>query len=195
MSSSKEKPEYEVISVKNGEEFRKWLHKNHALAPGVWIRMYKKATGIESINHQEAIPEALCYGWIDGQSKGLDEISWLQKFTPRGKRSLWSQINKRHIERLIKSGRMQPAGLAEVDRAKADGRWDAAYAPPSEMEVPEDFVKEVSKDLKALEFFNSLNKTNKFAIGFQLATAKKPETRERRLQKLVEMMKKGEKLY
>ncbi len=190
-----EKKDYEIIPFKTAEEFRKWLHKNHDKVPGVWIRMYKKASGVPSIVHQDAIPEALCYGWIDGQSKAYDDVSWLQKFTPRGKRSLWSQINRRHIERLTKEGKMQPAGIAEVERAKADGRWDAAYAPPSEMEVPDDFVKEVSKHPKAFEFFNSLNKTNRFAIAFRLATVKKPETRKRRMEKLLEMMKKGEKIY
>lgn len=189
------KPDYEIKSFKNAEEFRKWLHNNHYKVPGIWIRMYKKASGIPSIAHQDAIPEALCYGWIDGQSKKYDEISWLQKFTPRGKRSLWSQINRRHIERLTKEGKMHPAGIAEVERAKADGRWDAAYAPPSEMKVPEDFVKALEKYPKALEFFNTLNKTNRFAISFRLATAVKPETRARRMEKLLEMMKKGEKIY
>lgn len=190
-----EKKEYEIISFKNSEEFRKWLHKNHASSPGVWIKMFKKATGIESINHKEAIIEGLCYGWIDGQSKGLDDKSWLQKFTPRRAKSIWSKINTEHVQRLIDEGKMQPSGLAQVEAAKADGRWQQAYDSPTNMEVPEDFLKELKKDKKAEAFFNTLNKTNRFAIAFRLQTAKKPETRERRMKAILEMMANEKKFY
>jgi uncharacterized protein YdeI (YjbR/CyaY-like superfamily) len=157
--------------------------------------MYKKATGIESVNHPEALDEALCYGWIDGQSKSYDEESWLQKFTPRRKKSLWSKRNIEHIERLRKAGKMTQAGEKEVEAAKADGRWAAAYDGPATIKMPEDFLKELAKDKKAEAFFNTLNKTNIYAIAWRLQTAVKPETRERRFNKLLEMLKKGEKIH
>lgn len=189
------KKELEIVIFKTQAEFHKWLHKNYDTSPGIWIKMYKKATNIPSINHQEAILEGLCYGWIDGQSKGLDDKSWLQKFTPRRPRSIWSKINTEHVQRLIDEGKMQPAGMAQVEAAKADGRWQQAYDSPSTMEVPADFLKEISKNKKAEAFFKTLNKTNRFAIAFRLQTAKKPETRERRMKVLLEMMAEGKKIY
>ena len=189
------KKEYDIITFKNGQEFRNWLSKNHAISHGVWIKMFKKTSGIESIDHKEAIIEGFCYGWIDGQSKGLDDKSWLQKFTPRGKKSMWSKINVEHVERLTKEGKMHEAGLAQVKAAKADGRWDQAYDSPANMVIPEDFLKALAKDKKAEAFFNTLNKTNKFAIGFRLQTAKKPETRERRMKVILEMMANEKKFY
>lgn len=189
------KAEYEIIPFKNGKEFRTWLHKYHKTTPGVWLKLFKKNSGKESVTYASALDEALCYGWIDGQSKGGEDDWYLQKFTPRRPKGLWSQRNREHIARLTKEGKMQPAGQAEVDAAKADGRWDAAYAPPSEMEVPTDFIEAVKKDKKAYEFFQSLNRTNLFAICFQLATAKKPETRQRRFEKLLILMKEGKKLH
>lgn len=186
------KPEYQEIHFATQEDFREWLHTNHTTSPGIWIKMFKKATGIQSLNWKDAVPVALCYGWIDGQSRRGDDTFWFQKFTPRGKRSMWSQINRDHVERLMKEGKMQVAGIAEVERAKADGRWDAAYAPPSKMVVPDDFLKELAKYPEAAAFYKTLNKSQMYSIAFKLATAKKPETRQRRFETLLEMLKKGE---
>jgi uncharacterized protein YdeI (YjbR/CyaY-like superfamily) len=176
-------------------EFEKWLSTHYEDEAGIWLQMYKKATGKPTVVYKEALDVALCYGWIDGQSKTYDAESYIQKFTPRRTRSLWSVINKGHVARLIKEKRMREPGLKEIERAKADGRWDAAYEPASTMKVPDDFIEEVKKDAKAYEIFQSLNKANTYAIGWNLQTAKKPETRERRKQKFLEMMRKGEKIH
>jgi uncharacterized protein YdeI (YjbR/CyaY-like superfamily) len=176
--------------------WEKWLGTHHAKVPaGIWIRFYKKASGTQSITYAEALDVALCYGWIDGQKKTHDEDSWLQKFTPRRARSMWSKRNRDHVARLTRAKRMQPAGLAEVARAKADGRWDQAYDSPSSMTVPADFLKALAKDKKAQAFFNTLNKSNTYGIAWRLQTAKKPETRASRMQVLLEMMKQGKKLH
>lgn len=189
------KPEYQEIPFATQADFREWLHKNHATSPGIWIKMFKKATGIKSLNWKEAVPVALCYGWIDGQSRPGDDTFWFQKFTPRGKRSMWSQINRDHIKRLTTEGKMHPAGIAEVERAKADGRWEAAYAPPSQMSVPDDFLKELAKYPDAEAFYKTLNKSNTYAIAYRLTTAKKPETRQRRFENLLQMMKEEKKIH
>jgi uncharacterized protein YdeI (YjbR/CyaY-like superfamily) len=176
-------------------EWRDWLEANHKLTTGVWLRFYRKETGKTSLNHATALDEALCYGWIDGQAKKLDEQSYLQKFTPRRPRSIWSKRNIEHIERLIREGKMQPAGMKEVEEAKGDGRWSRAYDSPGTMSMPEDFMEELAKDKKALAFFSTLNKTNTYAIAWRLQTAKKPETREKRKKALLEMLSRGEKLH
>ncbi len=177
------------------QEWEAWLSKNHTTSKGIWMKFAKKGSGIPAISHDEALLPALCYGWIDGQADKFDELYWLMKFTPRRPRSMWSKRNCDFVTQLIAEGKMQPAGQAQIEAAKADGRWDAAYDSPKNMVVPEDFLQELAKDPKALEFFESLNKTNKYAIVFRLQTAKKPETKERRKQVLLEMLKKGEKLY
>lgn len=184
-----------ILSFKNQKEFSSWLEKNHDKSDGIWLQLFKKASGVESITYAEAVEESLCYGWIDSLVNKLDEQSYIQKFTPRRAKSLWSKINIGHIERLTKEGRMKEAGLKEVERAKEDGRWQQAYDSPTHMKVPEDFIMEVNKMPKAKEFFETLNKSNKFYIAFQLHTAKKPETRERRIKKFMEMIERGEKLY
>lgn len=192
MKTGKELP---ILSFKTQSEFSEWLEKHHAISDGIWIQLFKKHSGVESITYAQAVEESLCYGWIDSLAKKYDEKSYIQKFTPRRTKSMWSKINIGHIERLIKEGRMKESGLKEVERAKTDGRWQKAYDSSTTMQMPEDFIKEVNKDKKAKEFFQELNKSNKFAIAFQLHNAKKPETRQRRLLKFVEMMKRGEKLY
>lgn len=186
---------YPVIRFHLPEEFAAWLEENHHSSNGIWLKIFKKGADETGISRDEALDEALCYGWIDGQAKGLDDTAWLQKFTPRRPRSLWSKRNTEHIERLTKQGRMKPTGLEEVEKAKEDGRWAKAYAPPSEMTIPDDFMKEISKNEKTLAFFKTLNKTNRYSIAFQLQTAKKPETRQRRMDKIVEMLSKGEKFH
>ncbi|MEN6453212.1 MAG: YdeI/OmpD-associated family protein [Prolixibacteraceae bacterium] len=189
------KNELPIISFEKAEDWRNWLEENHNNEKGVWLRFYKKGTCRPSVNYGTALDEALCYGWIDGQAKKYDNESYLQKFTPRRSRSIWSKINIEHIDRLEKEGKMRPAGRKAVEAAKADGRWDAAYDSPKTMEVPEDFIAELSKNEKALAFFETLNKTNRYAIAWRLQTAKKPETRERRKQVMLEMMARGEKFH
>lgn len=179
----------------NPADFERWLRKHHAKASCVWVKYAKKKSGIPSINWDQAVDVALCYGWIDGQAKSLDDTYSLQRFTPRGKKSKWSKLNRERVARLIKEGRMQPAGLAEVERAKADGRWDAAYDSPANAKVPDDLAKALAKSAKAKKFFESLSSANRYAILYRLHDAKRPETRARRLEKFVEMLKNGEKLH
>lgn len=184
-----------IRSFKTKHDWNAWLGKNHRDNDGVWIQFFKKDSGVRSVNYAEALDEALCFGWIDGQSKKHDEQSWIQKFTPRRKRSMWSKRNIENVERLIKEDRMKESGLKEFKNAKDDGRHAAAYDSPSTMQIPEDFLKAVSKNKIAKEFFASLNKVNKYAIAWRLQTAKKPETREKRMKKILEMMRKQEKFH
>ncbi|CAN5316300.1 YdeI/OmpD-associated family protein [soil metagenome] len=189
------KKDFEILSFKTAKAFEKWLAKNHAMTDGIWIKFFKKDSGEKTLTYKEALDEALCYGWIDGQANKYDDASWIQKFTPRRTRSIWSKRNTEYIERLTKLGKIKQAGLAEVERAKADGRWEKAYDKPSDMTIPGDFLKKLSKDKKAKSFFESLNKTNKYAITWRLQTAKKPETREKRMNLILEMLSKGEKFH
>ena len=177
------------------QKWREWLGKNHSRSDGIWLRIFKKDSGKKTVTHDEALDEALCFGWIDGQRNKHDEVSFLQKFTPRRARSIWSKRNREKTAKLIKEGRMTPAGLAEIERAKKDGRWDRAYDSPKNMEVPADFLEELKKSNQAYEFFKTLNKTNKFAIAFRLHTAKRPETRERRMKDFLTRMERGEKFH
>jgi uncharacterized protein YdeI (YjbR/CyaY-like superfamily) len=182
-------------SFKTAKEWREWLAKNHAKSGGVWLRIYKKGSGTRTVSYAEALDEALCFGWIDGQKAKYDESSWLQKFTPRRPKSIWSKKNREHVARLIKEKRMTAAGQKEVDAAKSDGRRDSAYDGASTMTVPEDFLKELKKDKRAYAFFKTLNRANTYAIGWRLQTAKKPETRERRKAQMLAMMREGRKLH
>jgi uncharacterized protein YdeI (YjbR/CyaY-like superfamily) len=184
-----------ILSFQTADEWREWLEENHATSSGIWMRFFKKASGVEALAYPGALDEALCYGWIDGQVKPSGENSYLQRFTPRRPRSNWSRRNTEHVARLTAQGRMRPAGLAQVEKAKADGRWENAYSMPSQAEAPADFLEELGKDPDALAFYESLNKVNKYAVYYQLTSAKKPETRERRKQKILEMMARREKLY
>lgn len=182
-----------IIAFETIETFETWLFENHENPYGLWIKIFKKGSAKKTISYAEALDVALCFGWIDGQKKTFDEESWLQKFTPRREKSIWSKINIGHIERLTNEGRMRPAGLKAVEKAKADGRWEKAYDSPSKMIIPADFLKELSKNKKAKAFFKGLNKTNLFSIGFRLQTAKKQETREKRMKEIIEKLAKGEK--
>lgn len=175
------------------EEWRKWLQTNHASA-GIWMRFYKKGKG-ESINYAQALDEALCFGWIDSQVQKYDDDSYLQKFTPRRPKSIWSKRNIDYVKRLINEGRMTPMGLKEAEAAKADGRWDQAYDSPANMEVSADFLKELEARPKAKAFFESLNKTNTYAIAWRLQTAKTEVTRKRRMQAMIAMLEEGKKLH
>jgi uncharacterized protein YdeI (YjbR/CyaY-like superfamily) len=177
------------------DEWEEWLEENHAVADGVWIEMAKKDTGIKSVRHPEAVERALCFGWIDGRREAHDERYFLQRFTPRRSRSSWSRINREAAERLIADGRMRPAGLAEVERAKADGRWQAAYEGQRSSTVPDDLQRELDARPKAKASFAELNSQNRYAILYRLQEAKKPETRARRLAKFLAMLEAGEKIY
>ena len=184
-----------IIHFGTQQEWEDWLAQNHAEAKGVWLQFAKKDSGIPSINYQQAVEGALCYGWIDGQSKSFDDSYWLQRFTPRKPKSNWSRINREKVDALAAAGRMQPAGLKQVELAKADGRWEAAYDSPSKMNVPEDFQAELDKNPAAQEFFNTLNSANRYAVLYRIQTAKKPATRAERIRKLVEMLARNEKIY
>lgn len=188
------KPGDPVVHFAEPADFERWLHQ-HPDASCIWVKYAKKKSGIPSIDWNQAVDVALCYGWIDGQAKSFDDTYSLQRFTPRGKRSRWSKLNRERIARLTKAGRMQPAGVLEVKRAKADGRWDAAYESPANAKVPDDLAKALAKSAKATKFFESLSSTNRYAILYRLHEAKKPETRARRLEKFVEMLKRGDKLH
>ncbi len=157
--------------------------------------MFKKSSGQKTINWNEAVVEALCWGWIDGVRKPFDDQAFLQRFTPRRKGSSWSKRNREHVERLIAEGRLQEAGLEHVRAAQSDGRWEAAYDPASEMTVPDDFLAALVERPKAKAFFETLNRQNLYAITYRLQTAKKPETRHKRFEKLLAMLDNGEKLY
>ncbi|MBI2769493.1 MAG: YdeI/OmpD-associated family protein [Burkholderiales bacterium] len=188
-------PALDVLSCESAAAWKPWLKKNHAASPGVWLRIATKGSGIDSITHPEALELALCHGWIDGLKKNDGEQHWLQKFTPRGARSIWSRINREKALALIESGAMQPAGLREVERAKEDGRWAAAYEPQSKAVVPPDLAAALAKSPKAKAFFAGLDSRNRYAVLFRVHGAKKPETRERRIAQFVEMLARGEKLH
>jgi uncharacterized protein YdeI (YjbR/CyaY-like superfamily) len=189
------KTDYEIIAFKNSGMWRRWLDKNHAKINGVWLRLYKKASGVPTISYAEALDEALCYGWIDGQMKSYDEASYLQKFTPRRSKSMWSKRNIEHITRLTEQGLMMPAGILEVERAKEDGRWASAYDAASEMVIPSDFLVELKKHPVAERFFSTLNKANTYAIAWRLQTAKTDETRRRRQDKIIALLDSEKKLH
>ena len=176
-------------------EWERWLEQNHADSDGVWIEMAKKGSGIESVRYPEVLEIALCFGWIDARREALDDRFFLQRFTPRRARSRWSRINREKAEVLIEARRMRPAGLAEVERARADGRWDAAYEGQRAAGVPDDLRRELDARPKAREFFETLNSQNRYAILYRLQEAKRPETRARRLEKFVAMLEAGETIY
>jgi uncharacterized protein YdeI (YjbR/CyaY-like superfamily) len=185
----------EIKSFPSAPEFWDWLASHHGQTDGIWLCFFKKTSGEASLTHSEALDEALCYGWIDGQAKAYDERSWLQRFSPRRPASSWSKINTQHAERLIRVGRMTPAGLKQVEAAKADGRWNAAYDSPRNASMPEDFLKALHKNKKAKGFFTTLNKANIYSITYRLQTAKKPETRQKRLKMILGMLSRGEKFH
>ena len=189
------KPDDPVQFFAAPEDFERWLGEHHARASCLWVKYAKKKSGIASIDWNAAVDVALCYGWIDGQSKRLDDTYALQRFTPRGKRSPWSKLNRERVARLTKAGRMQPAGLAEVARAKADGRWDAAYDSPATARVPDDLAAALARSRKAKVAFDALDGTNRYAILHRLQAARRPVTRARRLATFVAMLEQGEKLH
>lgn len=183
------------IAFASAAEWEQWLEDNHAVSKGVWAKLAKKHSGIASVGFPDVLETALCFGWIDGRREALDERYYLQRYTPRRARSRWSRINRDTVERLIAEGRMRPAGLAEVERAKADGRWQAAYEGQKRSTVPDDLQRELDARPDAKAFFSRLSSQNRYAILFRLEEAKKPETRARRLAKFVAMLEAGETIY
>jgi uncharacterized protein YdeI (YjbR/CyaY-like superfamily) len=188
-------PELPIILFDDQAAWAEWLDEHHKDSPGVWLRLAKKGAPYTSVSYAEALDDALCYGWIDSQKKTFDQHSFLQKFGPRGARSIWSKVNREKIHALTEAGRMKPAGIQAVESAKADGRWDAAYDPASTATVPDDLQAALDANPKAKEFFATLNGANRYAILFRVQTAKKPETRAKRIATLVEMLERNEKIH
>jgi len=180
---------------KNPGAWEKWLEANHAKSAGVWMQIAKKAGGLSSATYQEALDVALCYGWIDGQKRPFDERTWLQRFTPRGPRSIWSKINTGKADALIKSGRMRAAGLAAIESAKASGRWESAYQPWSNPDVPPELQAALDARPNAKAFFETLRGANRYGVIFRVQTAKKPETRAKRIADFIARFEKGETLF
>jgi len=180
---------------KNPGAWEKWLEANHAKSAGVWMQIAKKASGLSSATYQEALDVALCYGWIDGQKRPFDERTWLQRFTPRGPRSIWSKINTGKADALIKSGRMRAAGLAAIESAKASGRWESAYQPWSNPDVPPELQAALDARPNAKAFFETLRGANRYGVIFRVQTAKKPETRAKRIADFIARFEKGETLF
>jgi uncharacterized protein YdeI (YjbR/CyaY-like superfamily) len=190
-----EKQGLPILPFASPRKWEDWLAKHHETSKGLWLKLAKKDSGIDSVTYAEALDVALCYGWIDGQKGSFDDTYWLQKFTPRTPRSKWSKVNRDKVTVLIKEKRMKPAGLAAVDLAKADGRWDAAYDSQSKASVPEDLQKEFDRNPAAAAFFATLDSANRYAVLYRVQEAKKPETRARRIEKLVAMLERGEKIH
>lgn len=187
--------ELSTLPFENKKKWADWLAKQHDKSAGVWLKLSKKGTGIPSVTYEEALDVALCYGWIDGQKGSFDDKYWLQKFTPRGPKSIWSKINTEKAERLIASGEMKPAGLKAIELAKKDGRWAAAYESQKVISVPDDFQAALDKNKKAKTFFETLNSANRYAFLFRIQTAVKAETRAKRISQFVEMLARGEKFH
>lgn len=189
------KPDLPVVLFPQPKAWSAWLAKNHAKSPGIWMRIAKKGAGARSVNYAEALEEALCYGWIDGQKRAFDKDTWLQRFTPRTKRSMWSKINCEKVQALIKSGRMKAPGLAAVECAKADGRWKQAYDSHRTSTVPPDLQAALDRNPRAKAFFATVSAGNRYAVLWRVQTAKKAETRARRIQQYVEMLGKHQKFH
>ena len=184
-----------IMSFETQEDWETWLKENHTESRDFWLKIAKKGARTPSVSYAEALDSALCYGWIDGQKAAFDDKYWLQKFTPRTAKSIWSKINCGKAEALIADGRMQPEGLRQVELAKSDGRWERAYESQSKITIPDDFQSELDKNPKAQEFFNTLDSANRYALLFRIHAAKKPETRSAKIQKFVEMLHQQQKLH
>jgi uncharacterized protein YdeI (YjbR/CyaY-like superfamily) len=184
-----------VLEFSDKAAFAEWLAREHTASPGLWLKIAKKGAPAPTIGYGEAVEVALCFGWIDGQKRGLDDHHWLQRLTPRRPRSPWSKINREKAEALIAAGAMQPAGLAEVERARADGRWERAYAGQRTAQVAPDLRAALDAEPAAAAFFAQLDAANRYAIVWRVEEAKRPETRARRIEKLVRMLAAGETLH
>ena len=183
------------LAFASDADWEAWLQEHHERSSGVWVKIAKKGSGIPTVAYPEVLDTALCFGWIDGHRKALDDLYFLQRFTPRRPRSRWSKINRDKAEALIAAGRMRPAGLAEVERAKADGRWAAAYEGQARIAVPDDLQAELDTRPEAAAFFAQLSSQNRYSILYRLQDAKRPETRARRLAQFVAMLEKGETIH
>lgn len=188
-------PDLPVKRFRSRATWERWLLTHHEASDGIWLEMAKKQSGLPSVSHAEALEVALCCGWIDGQTMSVDANWYRQRFTPRRPRSKWSQINCAAVERLQAEGRLTPAGIREMDAARADGRWEAAYASSSRMTVPDDLAARLQTNPRARRFFEQLDSRNRYAILYRLHDAKRPETRQRRLEKFVQMLEAGETLH
>ena len=184
-----------TLTFKDRSAWESWLELTGSVSTGAWLRIAKKGAGIKTVSYAEALEIALCHGWIDGQKKAENEHYWLQRFTPRTARSIWSQINKAKAEALVSAGRMRPAGMREIDRAKKDGRWDAAYSSASNSVVPDDLQQALNVNKEAKAFFSTLNSQNRYAILFRIQSVKKAETRAKKIAQFIEMLARGEKLH
>jgi len=184
-----------TIAFRDQPAFRTWLAEHHREQDGIWLKLAKKGSGIPSVTYAEAVVVALCFGWIDGQARSVDETSYVQRFTPRRSRSKWSKINIGRVEALIAAGEMTPSGLAEVERAKADGRWAAAYDPPSTATVPDDLRVALDANPSASASFSTITSASRYAILFQIGDAKRPDTRARRIAKFVDDLAEGREAY
>ncbi|MDR8413764.1 YdeI/OmpD-associated family protein [Nonomuraea sp. 3-1Str] len=185
----------EILSFPSAEAFEEWLSAHHASQPGIWLKLARKVAGVDALDYLQALDVALCYGWIDGQKDRFDDGHWLQRFTPRRPRSKWSKVNRDKVARLIEQGRMKPPGLLEIERAKADGRWDAAYDGSRGATVPEDLAHALAANPAAEAFFATLDSRNRFAVLYRVQDAKKPETRARRIEQYVTMLAEHRKIY
>ncbi|HEV3357365.1 MAG TPA: YdeI/OmpD-associated family protein [Pseudonocardiaceae bacterium] len=195
MSGAVKKGDRPTMEFASAADFESWLAAEHTTSTGIWLKIAKKASGIESVDYSQALDVALCYGWIDGQKDRVDDTYWLQRFCRRTATSRWSQVNRQRVAKLIADDRMRPAGLAEVERAKADGRWDAAYASPRNIEVPDDLRQALDADPEASEFFATLDSRNRFSVLYRIGEAKRPATRAARIVKYVAMLHDHEKIY
>jgi uncharacterized protein YdeI (YjbR/CyaY-like superfamily) len=184
-----------ILGFDSQKAWEEWLEENHRTSSGIWMRLAKKTSGIQSVSYAEAVESALCYGWIDGHKRPHSETAWLQRFTPRRSRSMWSQINRDKALALIESRRMKAAGHEEIERARQDGRWEAAYGSPSALKADPEFQKALNKNSRAKKFFKTISAANRYAILWRIQTAKRPETRERRIREYIEMLEKGETLH
>jgi len=194
-SAPKASAELSPVSFRDQKEWASWLNEHHKASTGVWLRIGKKGSSLPSVTYAEALEVALCYGWIDGQKRAYDEVSWVQWFTPRGSNSVWSRINRDKAEELIRSGRMKPAGLDAIDRATQNGRWETAYDSARKASVPGDFEAALNRSRKAKSFFATLDRANRYAILWRIQTAKRPETRARRIQEFIRMLERREKIH
>jgi uncharacterized protein YdeI (YjbR/CyaY-like superfamily) len=184
-----------IATFASQADWERWLEKHHAQSAGLWLKIAKKGSEHETVLYPEALESALCYGWIDGQKGSHGEDFWLQKFTPRRARSRWSRINRDKAAELVEQGRMKQAGLAEVERARADGRWEAAYEGQSRATIPEDLQRELDRNPEAKAFFETLDSANRYAILYRIQDAKRPETRARRIEQYVAMLAEHRKLH
>jgi uncharacterized protein YdeI (YjbR/CyaY-like superfamily) len=185
-----------ILPFASAGRWAAWLAEHHADTPdGVWIKIAKKGTGVATVTHAQALDEALCYGWIDGQRDSFDEVWFLQRFTPRRPRSRWSQVNTEKVDALVAQGRMRPTGLREIEAAKADGRWANAYERQSRIQVPEDLEAAFAAHPGAAEFFATLDSQNRYAVLYRIHDAKRPRTRADRIAKFAAMLARGEKIY